>query len=216
MGREGDGGGFQRKSRLKENKISENLLHPPFFRPMNDCEPGISKRDCYNSWWRESIPPAGACLAASVIVQKKLFPRKHPKFRRRVSERLNMSLEEYFKTTKGIGVLATTDASGQVNQAIYSKPFFLDEDDDGNCSFIMSNRLSHDNVEHNPSASYLFVEEGKDFIGKRLSLTVIGEEASKDKIREIRHRNLPSISEEESKYLVHFHIEGVRPLIGSG
>jgi hypothetical protein len=127
-----------------------------------------------------------------------------------------MNLSEYFKKTKGVGVLATTDASGQVNQAIYSRPFFLDENDDGTCSFIMSNRLTHDNVEHNPSASYLFIEEGKDYFGKRLSLTVLGEETSPEKIRAIRHLNLPSISEEESKYLVHFHIEGVRPLIGSG
>ena len=44
----------------------------------------------------------------------------------------------------------------------------------------------------------------------------MGEETSKEKIVAIRHLNLPSISEEESKYLVHFHIEGVRPLIGSG
>jgi hypothetical protein len=127
-----------------------------------------------------------------------------------------MTLSEYFKNTKGVGVLATTDASGQVNQAIYSRPIFLDENDDGNCSFIMSNRLTHDNVSHNPSASYLFIEEGKEYIGKRLSLTVVGEETSQEKIRAVRHRNLPPISEAESKYLVHFHIEGSRPLIGSG
>jgi hypothetical protein len=70
-------------------------------------------------------------------------------------------LSDYFQKTQGIGVLATADASGQVNQAIYGRPHFLDENDDGTCSFIMSNRLSHD------------------------------------------------------KYLVHFHIEGVRSLIGN-
>ncbi len=32
----------------------------------------------------------------------------------------SMKLSEYFEKTQGIGVLATTDASGQVNQAIYS------------------------------------------------------------------------------------------------
>jgi len=91
-------------------------------------------------------------------------------------------LSEYFAKTLGIGVLATTDASGQVNQAIYGRPHFLDEDDDGTCSFIMSNRLSHDNVRHNPSAAYLFIEEGKEYIGKRLSLTVIGEETDPEKV----------------------------------
>ena len=128
---------------------------------------------------------------------------------------MTMKLSEYFEKTQGIGVLATTDASGQVNQAIYSRPHFTDDNDDDTCSFIMSNRLSHDNVEHNPSASYLFIEEGKDYVGKRLSLTVIGEETDPEKIKAIRHCNIPTISEEEGKYLVHFHIEGVRPLIGN-
>ncbi len=127
----------------------------------------------------------------------------------------SVKLSEYFEKTQGIGVLATTDASGQVNQAIYGRPHFLDEDDDDTCSFIMSNRLSHDNVRHNLSASYLFIEEGKDYVGKRLSLTVIGEETDPEKIKAVRHLNIPTISEEEGKYLVHFHIEGVRPLIGN-
>ena len=62
-----------------------------------------------------------------------------------------MKLSEYFEKIKGVGVLATTDASGQVNQALYAKPQFLDEDDDGTCSFIIAERLSHDNVWHNPA-----------------------------------------------------------------
>ncbi len=127
----------------------------------------------------------------------------------------SMKLSEYFEKTRGIGVLATTDASGQVNQAIYSRPHFLDDDDDETCSFIMSNRLSHDNVWHNPSAAYLFIEEGKGYVGKRLSLTVIEEEADPERIKAIRHRNIPMVSEEEGVYLVHFHIEGVRSLIGN-
>ena len=79
----------------------------------------------------------------------------------------------------------------------------------------MANRLTHDNVLHNPSAAYLFMEEGEDYLGKRLSLTVMGEETDLEKIRAIRRRSQPPITEEESRYLVHFHIEGVRPLIGN-
>ncbi|MFZ1934703.1 MAG: hypothetical protein WCB27_24645 [Thermoguttaceae bacterium] len=126
-----------------------------------------------------------------------------------------MRLSEYFENVKGVGVLATTDLAGQVNQAIYAKPQFLDEDDDGTCSFPMANRLTHDNVGHNPSAAYLFIEAGDGYVGKRLSLTVMGEEADVEKIKAIRRRSAPPISEEESKFLVHFHIEGVRPLIGN-
>ena len=127
-----------------------------------------------------------------------------------------MKLSEYFEHAKGLGVLATTDTAGQVNQAIYAKPFFLDKDDETTCSFIMTRRLSHDNVWRNPSAAYLFIEEGEGHVGKRLSLTVIAEETSPEKIKEVRRRYAPPISEEESQFLVHFHIEGVRPLIGNG
>jgi hypothetical protein len=126
-----------------------------------------------------------------------------------------MNLSEYFEKAKGFGVLATTDAAAQVNQAIYAKPLFLDKDDDGTCSFIMANRLTHDNVEHNPSASYLFIEDGGAFVGKRLSLVVLDEEADFEKIKAIRDRNDLPISDEECKFLVHFHIQGVRPLIGN-
>ena len=126
-----------------------------------------------------------------------------------------MTLTEYFEKAKGVGVLATTDLAGQVNQALYAKPYFLHKDDDQTCSFIMANRLTHDNVGRNPSAAYLFIEEGKEFVGKRLSLTVIAEDTDPEKIKEVRRRFAPPISEEESKYLVHFHIEGVRPLLGN-
>lgn len=124
-----------------------------------------------------------------------------------------MTLREYFEKAEGFGVLATTDAAGQVNQAIYAKPYFL-FGDDSTCSFIMTRRLSHDNVWRNPSAAYLFIEEGEDFVGKRLSLTVVSEETDPEKIREVRRQYAPPISEEESEYLVHFHIEGTRPLTG--
>jgi len=126
-----------------------------------------------------------------------------------------MKLSEYFENAKGIGVLATTDLSGQVNQAIYAKPLFLEKEDDGTCSFVMANRLTHGNVEHNPSASYLFIEQGETYLGKRLSLTVLGEESTPEKIKAIRRCTALGISEEDSKYLVHFHVEGVRPLIGN-
>jgi hypothetical protein len=50
----------------------------------------------------------------------------------------SMKLSEYFEKIQGIGVLATTDASGQVNQAIYSRPHFSDDDGEETCSFIMA------------------------------------------------------------------------------
>ena len=128
-----------------------------------------------------------------------------------------MKLSEYFEQAMGTGVLATTDLSGQVNQAIYAKPHFLEKDDERTCSFVMTNGLTHDNVGHNPRASYLFIEQGEGYVGKRLSLIVTEEETDpeKIKIKVIRFCTDLGISEEDSKNLVHFRIEGVHPLIGN-
>jgi hypothetical protein len=126
-----------------------------------------------------------------------------------------MKLREYFEQATGVGVLATADAKGKVNVAIFARPHFLDEDD-GTCAFIMGDRASHDNVRQNPSAAYLFIETGEEYLGKRLSLTMIREETDPEKIKAIRRRNIPRISEQEGRttYLVHFRIDGIRPLIG--
>ena len=126
-----------------------------------------------------------------------------------------MKLSKYFEQVKGIGVLATADARGKVNVAIYARPHFLDEHDDSTCAFIMSDRASHDNVKANPHAAYLFVEEREDYVGKRLTLTMVREETDVETIQSIRRRSVPPVSEEGSKYLVYFRIDGVRPLIGA-
>jgi hypothetical protein len=81
--------------------------------------------------------------------------------------------------------------------------------------FLLAKGVPASSWSGNPSASYLFIEQGEGYVGKRLSLTVIGEETDSEKIKAVRHRNIPTISEEEGKYLVHFHIDGVRSLIGN-
>ena len=78
----------------------------------------------------------------------------------------------------------------------------------------MNKRLSHANVEANPHAAYLFIEEGGGYVGKRLVLTKTREEDDPDKIQSLRRRNLPDQCDEgKTRYLVHFRIDGVRPLI---
>ena len=127
-----------------------------------------------------------------------------------------MSLSTYFESVKGFGVLATVDAGGQVNQAIYAKPCFFDKSDETICSFVMANRLSHDNVAKNPSAAYLFVEAEAGFAGKRLRLTAIGEETDPERIEIARALSRPPLIKAESNFVVHFRIDAVRPLIGNG
>lgn len=112
-------------------------------------------------------------------------------------------------------MLATADEQGRVNAALYARPHFLDPADDGTCAFIMSDRLSHANVKANPHAAYLFIEEAEPYAGRRLSLTMLGEETDQAKIQSLRRRSVPPVSDGGAKFLVHFRIDGVRPLVGA-
>jgi hypothetical protein len=75
------------------------------------------------------------------------------------------NLKEYFENTKGSGVLATADSSGKVDAAIDTRPHFLEE---GTLVFIMHDRLIHHNLKSNPYATFLFMEDGPGYNGKRL------------------------------------------------
>jgi hypothetical protein len=127
-----------------------------------------------------------------------------------------MNLKDYFENAKGVGVLATADADGKANAAVYARPHFLDSEDENTPTFIMNERLSYANVQANPHAAYLFVEEGDGYVGKRLTLTKIKEVHDQEKIKPLRRRNLPDeCYEGKTQHLVHFRIDGVRPLIGT-
>ena len=68
--------------------------------------------------------------------------------------------------------MATADAKGIVNQAVFARPHCMD---DGTVSFIMPNRLTRKNLQENPHAAYLFMEKGPGYKGKRLYLTKVRE-----------------------------------------
>ncbi len=126
-----------------------------------------------------------------------------------------MKLSDYFESTGGIGVLSTADGEGKVDAAIYARPHILE---DGTAAFIMMDRLTHRNLQSNPHAAYLFIQEGHGYLGKRLFLTKIHEEKDTERLEEIRRKS--SLFEEEirneSKYLVVFRIEKELPLVGGG
>jgi hypothetical protein len=127
-----------------------------------------------------------------------------------------MKLSEYFENAKGKGVLATSDISGYVNAALYARPHFTNED---TVSFIMAEKLSHDNLKSNPHATYLFMEDGQKSVGKRLYITKIKEEKNSeiiDTLRRERHYIPHDEYYKENKYLVTFRIDKVLPLIGTG
>ena len=93
-----------------------------------------------------------------------------------------MNLDEYFESKKGRGVLATTDKDGRVNLAMYARPYFTD---DNTVTFIMAERLTHENLKANPYAAYLFSEEEQKYHGKRLYLKKTKEEKNPDLITRI-------------------------------
>jgi hypothetical protein len=103
-----------------------------------------------------------------------------------------MDLENYFENTEGIGVLASAEAEGRVDAAIYSRPHVMDSD---TVAFIMRDRLTHHNLQSNPHAAYLFMEKSEKFVGKRLFLTKIKEEKDTDLARSLRRRQYPDDGE---------------------
>ena len=120
-------------------------------------------------------------------------------------------LQEYFESSKGFGMLATADSNGKVNAAIYSRPHFLEKE---TMSFIMRDRLTHHNLQSNPSAIYVFVEEGTGFQGKRLYLNKTREENNPELVKKIKRRKYTDENEEPT-FLVYFTLEKELPLVGA-
>jgi len=126
-----------------------------------------------------------------------------------------MDLKAYFESAKGHGVLATADASGRVNLAIFARPHVME---DNAVAFIMPNRLTHSNLQSNPQAAYLFLEAGPGYQGARLYLTKIREEQDSDLLYSLRRRIYPAGKEkgEGPRFLVFFQVDQVLPVVGAG
>jgi len=123
-----------------------------------------------------------------------------------------MNIKDYFEKTKGVGVLSTADGNGMVNSAIYARPHSME---DGSLAFIMRDRLTHNNIQSNPFATYLFREDGPGYRGKRLYLTRIREEENSELISSLSRRTYASDKDRrDSKFLVFFKLEKERPLVG--
>ena len=126
-----------------------------------------------------------------------------------------MELKDYFEQAKGKGIIATADANGKVGMAVYGRPHFLSEK---RVAFIMADRLMHKNLMSNPRASYLFIEDGPRYKGKRLYMTKIREEQDNELAEQLR-RKKRYLSDESYKkgerFVVYFKIDKVLPLIGT-
>jgi hypothetical protein len=128
---------------------------------------------------------------------------------------MTMTLKQYFETASGTGVLSTADAGGKVDAAIYSTPHVMD---DKTVAFIMRKHLTHENIQSNPFAIYLFMEDGRGHKGLRLYLKKTREDDNPELIASMTRRHLnPELDALKGpKYLVYFAIHKILPLIGSG
>jgi hypothetical protein len=126
-----------------------------------------------------------------------------------------MNLKEYLHKVSGTGILATADAEGRVDAAVYSKPHILEDD---TLAFIMRDHLTHRNIGLNPHAAYLFIEHGPHYKGIRLFLKKVREDTDPDLIARMTRRYLSAAEDKEKgpKFLVYFALEKILPLIGSG
>ena len=124
-----------------------------------------------------------------------------------------MSLAEYFERTEGTGILATSDSDGNVDVAIYARPYVIGEN---KIAFSMLERTSYANIQSNPKAAYMFIEKGEGYNGKRLYLKKVGEETDMqliEKIKSQRPKKHPSTTD-VAKHFVYFKIERIRPIVG--
>ena len=123
-----------------------------------------------------------------------------------------MNLSGYFESAKGLGILATSDTAGNVDVAIYAKPYVIDEN---TIAFSMLDRLSYANIQSNPKAAYIFAETGEGHTGKRLYLTKDLEETDSERIKALKRKH-PKIfrPDEINKHLVYFRVDKIRPLVG--
>jgi hypothetical protein len=128
-----------------------------------------------------------------------------------------VNLGEYFADTKGRGILSTADGDGRVDAAVYSRPHVIN---DQTVAFIMRDRLSHANLQSNPHAAYLFMEEGSGgYKGIRLYLTKTSEEQDTERLYSMRLRSHNELKESREQrgplFLVFFNVDNVRPLVAA-
>ena len=124
-----------------------------------------------------------------------------------------MGLSGYFETTEGTGILSTADSDGNVDSAIYAIPHIVDDE---TLVLVMTDKLSHANLQTNPKATYMFIEKAKGYKGKRLYLQKIREENDPELVQSVRRRKRYDEEGEavSGSSAVYFKVVKTRPLVG--
>lgn len=124
-----------------------------------------------------------------------------------------MDLHQYFSNHKGTGILSTADSDGRVGTAVYARPLVME---DGRLAMIMRERLAYRNLQQNPHAAYLFLEDSPGHQGIRLYLEKDAENDNSELIQKMTRRHLSA--EEDAakgpKHMVYFRVNKILQLIG--
>jgi hypothetical protein len=124
-----------------------------------------------------------------------------------------MDLKAYFERHEGVGILATCDPNYLVDVAVYAKPMVVNRT---MIALVMRQKLSHQNLRADLHAAYMFIENGPDYKGIRLYLTMQKEEINQSVVEAMR-KEQPLIypdNDDSEKYLVFFTVNRIRPLVG--
>lgn len=78
----------------------------------------------------------------------------------------------------------------------------------------MRDKLTHANLLENPSANYLFIEDGQGFHGVRLYLEKIDEVQDDEKIASLSRRRTGQADDGEKRFLVTFKVLKLLVLVG--
>jgi hypothetical protein len=110
-------------------------------------------------------------------------------------------------------VLATADNEGRTDAAIYARPHIMD---DGSLAFIMRERLSLHNLQSNPYATFLFMDQAAHLKGMRLFMKKTGEDTDEELISRMTRRNLTPEQDKTAgpKHIVYFSLEKILTLVG--
>lgn len=123
-----------------------------------------------------------------------------------------MKLAEIF-ASPGLGVIATADAAGTVNTAIYARPHVIDET---TVVWGMTDGRTFRNVAQNPRAAFLFKTSGPGYSGVRLQLELIRSEEAGTMLADIKESTSAIVGAGAGLKVTHaawFKVTEIRPLV---
>lgn len=126
---------------------------------------------------------------------------------------------EMFNRENRIGALATSNATGDVNVAVFGSPRMIDED---TVIMAIGDNRSFKYLQENPKASFIVIEPGEaptSWKGIRLYLTVDSFERYGEVLDSFRE-NIRKVAGDRSadaiQAAIRFKVVDIRPLISAG